>query len=160
MSFAEDTPASHSPLPETDWDLMMPETSGPSSHESLASYDPATSSWRTSQHTFDLGLTALSLTLPTSGTMRNGTLYGRVPWVAHSHGPDCSRWPTHTASSWGATGSRGILRRRVLDGTITEAEFRALSAGNNGRKNPLWVEFLMGFPPHWTAPEIAPSATP
>jgi len=160
MSSAEDTPASPSPSLATDWDSMMSETSGPSSPEYLASYDPATRSWRTLQRTFDLDLIAHSPTLPTSGTMRNGQLYGDAPWVAHSHGPDCSRWPTHTASSWGATGSRGIVARRVADGTITEQEARQLVSGQNGRKNPLWVEWLMGFPPNWTAPATKPSVMP
>lgn len=156
MSSVEDTPVSRSALPETDSDSTTLEICGPSSHESLASYDHDSRCWKTSQRTFDMGLTEPSPTLPFSGTMRNGQLFTRAPLVAHNHAPACSRWPTHTASSWGATGSQAIVRRRVADGTITQQEARWLTAGNNGRKNPRWVEWLMGFPRNWTAPETKP----
>ena len=93
-----------------------------------------------------------------SDTEANDTAFPLVPLVPHTHGPACSFWPTPTASSWGATGSRGIIRRRIADGTLTEREAQWLVNGNNGRKNPEWTEWLMGFPIGWT--EIAPSETP
>lgn len=52
--------------------------SGRSSSESLARFDPATSSWRTWQLSLTGGSTLFSATLPKSGMMRNGTLY-RLP---------------------------------------------------------------------------------
>lgn len=54
---------------------------GASTPESLASFDPATSSWRTSQRCLGGDLTAYSETWPRSGTMRNGTLYRLPPLV-------------------------------------------------------------------------------
>jgi len=44
----------------------------------LASYDPATSSWKTSQHFLGEGLTVFSETWPRSGTMQSGIAY-RLP---------------------------------------------------------------------------------
>jgi hypothetical protein len=59
-------------------------------------------------------------------------------------------WPTPTASSWGNEGSRNLLQKNVEAGEITEAEKRQMSAGNGGKLNPEWVEWLMGFPIGWT----------
>ena len=59
-------------------------------------------------------------------------------------------WPTPTASSWGNEGSRNLLQKNVEAGEITEAEKRQMSAGNGGKLNPKWVEWLMGFPTGWT----------
>jgi hypothetical protein len=59
-------------------------------------------------------------------------------------------YPTMSASGMGNTGSRQILQRRVESGDMTETELKAMSAGNGGRLNPTWVEWLMGFPLGWT----------
>lgn len=158
MSSVEDTHANPSPLPENEEENTTPDTSGLSSHESYASYDHDTQCWRTSQATFLSGSDEFSGTWPTSGTMRNGRCYGVAKWVRHTHGPECSLWPAPTASSWGATGARNIIRRRIADGTLTERDAQWLVNGNNGRKNPEWTEWLMGFPAKWT--EIEPSGTP
>jgi DNA (cytosine-5)-methyltransferase 1 len=60
------------------------------------------------------------------------------------------KYPTMSASGMGNTGSRQILQRRVEFGDMTETELKAMSAGNGGRLNPTWVEWLMGFPLGWT----------
>src|SRR5262245_57432399 len=54
---------------------------GPSSPDLLASYDLATSSWRTSQRCLLEGLAEYSETWPRSGMMRNGTAYRLPPLV-------------------------------------------------------------------------------
>ena len=36
------------------------------------------------------------------------------------------------------------------DGVITETERKGMQAGNGGKLNPGWVEWLMGFPIGWT----------
>jgi DNA (cytosine-5)-methyltransferase 1 len=59
-------------------------------------------------------------------------------------------WPTPTASSWGNEGSRNMLDKHVQSGNITEQDKRAMTAGNGGKLNPTWVEWLMGFPTGWT----------
>jgi hypothetical protein len=72
--------------------------SGPSSPGSFATYDPDTSSWRTSQRCFGGGWAAFSGTWPRSGMMRNGrasllpVLAPRISATAYSY------WPTPCAS--------------------------------------------------------------
>ena len=59
-------------------------------------------------------------------------------------------FPTMSANGMGNTGSRQMLDKKILEGSLTEEEKRGMSAGNGGRLNPTWVEWLMGFPPGWT----------
>jgi DNA (cytosine-5)-methyltransferase 1 len=59
-------------------------------------------------------------------------------------------YPTMSASGMGNTGSQEMLQKRVEAGSLTEDEKRGMTAGNGGRLNPTWVEWLMGFPLGWT----------
>jgi hypothetical protein len=52
---------------------------GPSTQDSFASYDPDTSSWRTSQLCLDGDLDEFSETWPRAGTTRNGIAYQQQP---------------------------------------------------------------------------------
>jgi hypothetical protein len=60
------------------------------------------------------------------------------------------RWPTPTASSWGSTGHRMMLDSLIESGEITQEDKMQMTAGNGGKLNPTWVEWLMGFPTGWT----------
>lgn len=71
----------------------MPATSGPTSPPPLAFYDPESSSWRTSQTTFDLGLPTSSPTLPASGSMRSGALRARRRSALPTDAAACSSPP-------------------------------------------------------------------
>ena len=75
-------------------------------------------------------------------------ILGKSVWEAQGKIP--AMWPTPTASSWGNEGSRKMLDRRIKSGDITEDEKRRMTAGNGGKLNPMWVEWLMGFPVGWT----------
>src|SRR4051812_45970942 len=77
--------------------MVSDPASGANTRESFASYDPATSSWRTSQLCVFEGSESFSDTLPPSGTMRSGHLYRRALWAPHIHGIGCSLWPTPRA---------------------------------------------------------------
>lgn len=59
-------------------------------------------------------------------------------------------YPTPQATSWGCSGARAKLRRLEQDGVITETERKGMQAGNGGKLNPEWVEWLQGFPIGWT----------
>jgi len=72
-----DTRASLSPSQGSEKGPTTPATSGPSSPDSFAFYDPESSSLRTSQATFDLGFTPSLPTLPAWGWMSGGELYER-----------------------------------------------------------------------------------
>ena len=64
----------------------------------LARYDPATSSWRTSQLCLDGELSEFSATWPRSGTMRNGTAYQLPPLVRLTDATGSGLWPTPRVS--------------------------------------------------------------
>jgi hypothetical protein len=67
-------------------------------------------------------------------------------------------YPTMSASGMGNTGSQQMLQKHVDSGSLTEEEKRGMTAGNGGRLNPTWVEWLMGFPTGWT--DLEDSETP
>ena len=58
--------------------------------------------------------------------------------------------PTTGAGLCGGTGNFQQLQSLKEDGIITEGERRNMSQGNGGQLNPVWVEWLMGYPPGWT----------
>lgn len=68
--------------------------SGSSSPASLAKWDPASSSWKTSQRLLFEDSTSSLERLPTSGSMRSGRLFQRPRWVHRIAGSACSSWPT------------------------------------------------------------------
>lgn len=133
---------------------------GPSSIGSFASYDPVTSSWRTSQLCLDGALEEFSETWPRAGMTRNGTAFLLPPSVpdsfviAFSSLRPPERWTTPNASR------RGVwldTRQRSSGGCCTLESDVALM-GDIGPLNPEWVEWLMGFGAGWT--ESVSSATP
>lgn len=60
-------------------------------------------------------------------------------------------WPTPTFGKM-AGGSAAVnnIKEKHQAGEITDDEMRAMQAGNGGKLNPMWVEWLMGFPTGWT----------
>jgi DNA (cytosine-5)-methyltransferase 1 len=68
-------------------------------------------------------------------------------------------WPTPTYGKLaGGTGGMQQIEAQYLAGNINSEERRAMRAGNGGKLNPMWVEWLMGFPPGWT--DLEDSGTP
>lgn len=59
-------------------------------------------------------------------------------------------FPTPQATSWGCSGARAKPKDLEAHGVITETERKRMQAGNGGKLNPTWVEWLMGFPLGWT----------
>ena len=124
---------------------------------SLAWLDRDTSSWRTWQRCLVEGWATFSETWPRSGLMRNGTAYQLPPLVPLTDETASGYWPTPLARdartvkggkrSPNATGSEPLIT------VAAEAEGRT-----DGRLNPHWVEWMMGYPDGWT--ELKPSETP
>lgn len=152
--------APDSALPVSDLDY------GENALDWLARYDPATSSWKTSQTSFIEGLKPFSETWPHSGTMRNGKLYRRAPLVRHTHENACSLWPTPNRENGGrSVPPDAIWTTRTTAytqaGKKVQVGLRSALikwAGERGPVNPQWVEWLMGFPIDWSA--LADSGTP
>jgi hypothetical protein len=99
-------PARTSALPET---ALASRENGPASSSpsraSFATYDPATCSWRTSQHSLFEDSTPFSGRWPTSGSMRSGAVYERPTLARHmaaigggASPGTASCWPTPVAN--------------------------------------------------------------
>ncbi len=147
ISSAAASPARTYPLPERARALRASAAAyGRSTPELLARYDPATSSWRTSQLCLDGALAEFSETWPRSGTMRNGTAYQLPPLVPLTDEIGSGLWPTPKEQN-----ARGA-------GEVHGDGGPSLDVAVGGSLNPTWVEWLMGFPLGWTALEA--SATP
>jgi hypothetical protein len=84
-------------------------------------------------------------------------ILGKSPFEAQGKIP--ALWPTPRAGSMcGGTGAADKIEERYSEGTISEEERRSMRAGNGGKLNPTWVEWLMGFPIGWT--DLEDSETP
>jgi DNA (cytosine-5)-methyltransferase 1 len=60
-------------------------------------------------------------------------------------------WPTPTHGKLaGGSGAFQQIQDKYENNEITLEEKKAMQAGNGGRLNPNWVEWLMGFPIGWT----------
>jgi hypothetical protein len=109
------SPVSPSPLPANAVDLTMTAGSGPTSPASSVRFDPVSCSWKTCEGLFELDYPLSSMTLPTSGSMRNGVCTPQPPLVPLTSGNESGLWPTTTtkdaARSGGnpnTTGTHGV----------------------------------------------------
>jgi hypothetical protein len=64
---------------------------------------------------------------------------------------EVNQYPTPTYGKLaGGTGGFNQIEELYLTGQVTLEEKKAMQAGNGGKLNPMWVEWLMGFPLGWT----------
>lgn len=146
--------------------------------ELLAQLDHDSSSWKMSPQLSQTALNKLSKTWPSWGMTLDGCVYEH-PMSGHRiTATDGSHWPTPTAhdakdsgtapsegkrktpnlawqvKNWptprtkgmcGGSGAWALLKKNT---TIEEA--RLMGAGNGGKLNPMWVEWLMGWPIEYT----------
>jgi hypothetical protein len=110
-SSAADFPVRTSRSPERVLVLQGREAgSGPNTRVSLASYDPATSSWRTSQLSVLGGLEPYLETWPRSGLMRSGIAYQLPTWVPLTDETGSGLLPTPNRPDGGRTLPAGTSR--------------------------------------------------
>jgi hypothetical protein len=133
---------------------------GASSRDSLASYDPATSSWRTSQLCLSGEWEMYSETWPESGMTRSGQLFPRAPWGHHMCDDECSLWPTPTASMDGRGFGIPMHDRTGRYKKSTVSRVHALVGEHGWRIHPRFTEALMGFPMGWSAIELSETPSP
>jgi hypothetical protein len=116
----------------------------------LAKLDHDTQSWKTCQiswlETQGAGSGEYSMTWPKSGTMQNGIAYQLAPLERHTAGSGCGLLPTPAARDW-----KGAVRPETLAAKGRNADTNSLPdaieyRGEDGRLNPQFVEWLMGFP--------------
>ncbi len=86
----------------------------------------------------------------------------REEWAAMAYRAGTSQkqklWPTPNASDCRDRGnmSQPVIQRRATQGK--QLNLSMVVSPTSGQLNPLWVEWLMGYPIGWSA--CAPSATP
>lgn len=118
---------------------------GSNSLESFASWDPASSSWKTSQRSLFAEWMPWSEPWPIAGMMRSGSAYQLLTLALPTYVSGSSSLPTPTAKA------------NMLAPSMQKwPAHRNLMTGH-GQLNPMWVEWLMGFPIGWT--DCEPSAT-
>lgn len=111
-SSAEASPASPSASRGSDSPKPTSGGSGPSSSASFAYYDPASSSWKTSQVSFLPECQTYSETWPRAGMTQNGTAYQRPQLVPRTCVTESSLLPTPVAGM-ADRGDRGDLNTAV-----------------------------------------------
>jgi hypothetical protein len=112
------------PLPDGNEGPQMSDGSGPRSPGWFAKFDPASSSWRTSQRSLLAEVSEMySDRWPRAGTMRNGTVF-ELPKSAHRiSGSGSSSWPTATAQDSASSGAAAYSTEggRHSGTTLTDA---------------------------------------
>ena len=145
---------------------------GPKSSDLLASYDPVTSSWRTSQRCFLAqakneadGLAEFSETWPSAGMMRNGEIYRLGLWDCLMKESVSGLWPTPNKQDGRAFyrishqsalhRSSGNVKRQLH--WIHRAVLMQSLPGSY-TANPQFSMEIMGFPKEWV--DLPPAETP
>jgi hypothetical protein len=131
MSFLLASPASLFPLQEKEKEPKTNETNGPLPQESLAKYDPDTSSWRTYHPLFNTWEEFSPETWPEWGTIKNGELFPLEKPEPDINEKDGGWWPTPTANTRPNEGNVRLLRKQVLDGNLSEEEATQMLNGKS-----------------------------
>lgn len=148
--------------------------SGRNSPELFASFDPVSSSWRTSQACLVEGWERYSETWPASGLMLNGKAFRRVPLVPLIDVIGSSSLPSLCASEAEKGGmnqsdSKGAAKRYSITALMRRGLMPTLTVSGNwnrkgsskksgdglstvlgGTPNPAWLDWYQGFPVGWT----------
>ena len=137
---------------------MMSDGSGPGLPGSLLTFDPDTSSWKTSPDLFGQVLDTSLQTLPGSGSMRNGECYPQPPLVPLTDANESGSWPTPKAHDAKAPRSNTETKRESpdLNDVVSRLDQTTQPDGKPGQPtadlNPQFVAALMGVPKDWLTP--------
>lgn len=181
-------PAPISPTPESEPESKASNPDyGLSSPESFAYYDPAMSSWRTSQLCLDGEPEEFSETWPRCAIIVNMRAYRLRPLVRRISGIGSLSWPTPTSSANSDSPAERRRKSPALECIVKmypapqASDHKGINqfspdsgsghgpasvAESSGEKilpkslNPAWVEWLMGFPEGWTEIDDTPQESP
>jgi len=117
---------------------------GVSTRALLASYDPQSSSWKTSQLSLEGGLTEFSETWPRSGMMRNGIAFQLPPLALRTYGTGFGSSPTHSIPT--PTAQDHIERRSTSSEKLNPETNKSVSLDR-------WVRF-------WPTPSASANTSP
>lgn len=125
-----------------------PQDSGRKWPASWAKYDLDSSLWRTHQRSLLEAWAPYLETWPQWGLMRDGEFWGLTTPTLPTSDRGSGFWPTITASIGRKCGGRHRGKADTLASRLAEVE--GLSTSSTGRVNPVWGEWLMGWPEGWT----------
>ena len=114
--------------------------------ESSVKYDLDSCSWKTAPYWLSEDLPWSSVTLPKWGMTRNGAVFQHPTLVRPINATGSGSWPTPQASD---NRDRGNMSTPSVARRIEKGKQISLSMSvshENGRLNPNWVEWLMGWP--------------
>ena len=176
MSYLEGFHAKISQVQEKEPVLTESEAGcGSTWQESLAKYDPSSSSWKTAHCLFQEDLPESSVILPKWGMMQDGECWERTMFQLPTKGTGSGSWPTPTVddssnvtrksgkfqsltrkvmfptpqANEDAAGTPNGKMQRML-GNCEEIRGKTAQEWAGGTLNPNWVEWLMGWPIGWT----------
>ena len=145
-------------LPENSEPKMIPEICGLPPSMLFAELDQGIASWKMCQDSYrgSTGtLKRFSKTWPRAGIMLSGKLYQQPKWERRINEIDSSSlqinlWPTPNASDHRDRGHVGMpsIQRRIEKGK--QLNLSMVVSEKSGALNPVWVEWLMGWPLGWT----------
>ena len=118
----------------------------------LASFDPASSSWKTSQNCLLTGSVTFSVRWPRSGMMRSGIVFRQAPLVRPISEIECGLLPTPRKSPGFTNPTLGKQRNDCLTTRLIGKPILG------ARPTPQFVEWMMGLPSGWT--ELRNAETP
>ena len=123
----------------------------------LKSYNPSSSSWKTSRRSEPVELAAWLDHLPASGMTRTGMLFPRKRSARPSLATVGFVLPRPTAKHYGSNRGGGMGRVGKPRHSIHQLATRGLLPGHpKGALNREYLELVMGYPARWT--EIEPWA--
>jgi len=111
---------------------------------SLARLDPNTSLWKTAQSSLLEDLELSLQTFPKWGLMQNGALY-QLPTLVQTiseRGFGLGQYVTPTTRDYKGMSGSGFRERHGINHNLADCL--------GGVPNPMFSEWLMGFPPGWT----------
>lgn len=154
-SYVEDSPAKTSVSQGKAQGSMEPEVDSGGSSTGLSGNQPRSGSSSKTSAPFAIEdwieFSGRSLR---SGMMRNGIVYPLQPSALLTKGTGSGSWPTPTANGSIRCSMKAAYKeakRLHPQGRYTLATKMAEMVGPvNGFLNPVWIEWLMGFPLGWT----------
>ena len=144
----EDIRVSRSHTPELDEENTILDTFGPCSPSAFAWYDPDTHCWRMLQATLDSDSEAFKEIWPRSGMTRDGIAYQLPPSAPRTYAIAYSS-SLHGDLQWTPT-AKANQDSPSMEARAPGRHLWLTPTVNDGRLNPAWVEWLMGFPEGWT----------
>lgn len=152
--FREDSLAKKFPPQERNWELKVSAAGfGGRWRESFATFDPATSSWRTPQLSLFEVSEPYSQTWPNWGWMRNGVCFEHPTWEQLTNARVSGLWPTPYGFQAG-NGPDGneysTFVREWAASHIAPAIHLGAASAAELCLSPAFVEMQMGWPSGWT----------